>query len=165
MLAGRRNDMATLVRWEPFRELAALQNEMSRFMNGLTEEGNGRTTQTWVPAVDVWETDEELVYAFDLPGIPEDKIAVEFEDGAVTVTAERAREDNVEGDRFYRYERRFGTFSRTIGLPQGITEEGIAAEYKNGVLELHVRKPEQQKPRRIQIAGTQGAIEGTSERK
>lgn len=153
--------MATLVRWEPLRELAAMQNEMSRFMNGLLE-GNGRTSQSWVPAVDVWETDEELVYAFDLPGIPEDAISVEFEDGALTVSAERGREQKVESDRFYRYERRFGTFTRTIGLPQGVTDEAITAKYEHGVLELHVKKPEQQKPKRIQIAGTQQAIEGTA---
>ena len=87
--------MATLVRWEPFRELAALQNEMSRFMNGLTE-GTSRTTQSWVPALDVWETEREIVFAFDLPGIPEDKINVEFEDGALTVSAERERTEEVE---------------------------------------------------------------------
>ena len=153
--------MATLVRWEPLRELAAMQNEMSRLMNGLFE-GDGRTTQSWVPAVDVWETEDELVYAFDLPGIPEDAISVEFEDGALTVSAERGREQKVESDRFYRYERRFGTFTRTIGLPQGVTDEAITAKYEHGVLELHVKKPEQQKPKRIQIAGTQQAIEGTA---
>src|ERR687885_2884708 len=118
--------MATLVRWEPFREIAALQNEMSRFMNGLGE-GNGRTTQSWVPALDVWETENELVYAFDLPGIPEEKINVELEDGALTVSAERERTAKVESERFYRFERRFGTFARTIGLPQGVTEESINA--------------------------------------
>src|SRR5919202_2818621 len=156
--------MATLVRWEPFRELAALQNEMSRLMNGLTE-GNGRTTQSWVPAVDVWETENEVVYAFDLPGIPEDKINVEFEDGALTVTAERDRKVEEKDDRFYRFERRFGTFSRTIGLPQGVTEDAINAEYHDGVLELHVKKPEQPKPRRIQVAkGAQATIEGKSEK-
>ncbi len=156
--------MATLVRWEPFRELASLHNEMSRLMNGLVE-GNGRTTQSWVPAVDVWETDNELVYAFDLPGVDQDKIAVEFEDGAVTVSAERAREQKVDNDRFYRYERRFGTFSRTIGLPHGVGEDAITAKYVHGVLELHVRKPEQPKPKRIPLAGTQSAIEGTAEQK
>ena len=82
--------MATLVRWEPFREIAALQNEMSRFMNGLLE-GNGRTNQAWVPALDVWETESEIVYALDLPGIPEDKISVELDDGALTITGERER--------------------------------------------------------------------------
>src|SRR5919108_3623940 len=109
--------MATLVRWEPFRDLAALQGEMSRFMNGLLE-GNGRTNQAWVPALDVWETESEIVYAVDLPGIPEDKISVELDDGALTITGEREREEKVEDGRFARYERRFGTFTRTIGLPQ-----------------------------------------------
>jgi HSP20 family protein len=154
--------MATIVRWEPLRELATLQSEMSRLMNGLLE-GNGRQQQTWVPAVDVWETEDELVYAFDLPGIPEDKIEVEFEDGALTVGAERAREKTVENDRFYRFERRFGSFSRTIGLPQGVTEDSISADYKNGVLEVHVRKPEQTKPRRIQVGAASQPIEGTSQ--
>jgi HSP20 family protein len=154
--------MASLVRWEsPLRELASLQTEMSRFMNGLLE-GNGRTTQSWVPALDVWETEQELVYAFDLPGIPEDKISLEFEDGALTVSAERERQDEVSNERFYRFERRHGTFSRTIGLPQGVTEDAISAGYENGVLEVHVKKPEQPKPRRIQIGGAQGTIEGTA---
>src|SRR5512142_1014155 len=105
--------MATLVRWEPFRELASLQNEMSRFMNGLLE-GNGRSVQGWVPTADVWETESEVVYAFDLPGIPEDKISIELDDSTLTVTAEREREEKVEDGRYFRFERRFGTFSRTI---------------------------------------------------
>jgi HSP20 family protein len=159
--------MATLVRFrEPFREIAALQNEMSRLMGGVFDGGDGRTNQAWMPAVDVWETEDELVYAFDLPGIPEDKISVEFDEGAVTVSAEREREEKVEDERFYRFERRFGTFSRTIGLPQGTTEEAINAEYKNGVLEVHVKKPQQPKPKRIQVgSGSQATIEGESRKK
>ena len=157
--------MASLVRWEPFREIAALQNEMSRFMNGLLE-GNGRTNQSWVPALDVWETESEIVYAVDLPGIPEDKISVELDDGALTIAAERERTQEESDDRFYRYERRFGTFSRTFGVPQGVTEDSISAGYKNGVLEVHVRKPEQPKPKRIQVGSGAGAtIEGKSEKK
>ena len=159
--------MATMVRWAPFSELASLHNEMSRFMNGLLE-GNGRTSQSWVPVTDVWETEGEVVYAFDLPGIAEDKVSVELDDNTLTVTGEREREQKVEDGRYYRFERRFGTFSRTIGLPQGVTEESIKAEYRNGVLELHVAKPEQPKPRKIQIGvgnGTQPTIEGTAERK
>src|SRR6266540_3212847 len=101
--------MATLVRWQPLTELASLQNEMSRLMNGLLE-GNGKSSQAWVPALDVWETENEMVYAFDLPG--------------------------------------------------------IAADYKNGVLEIHVAKPEQAKPRRIQVGtGSQATIEGEASKK
>ena len=158
--------MATLVRWQPWTELATLQTDMSRLMNGLLE-GNGKSVQSWVPALDVWETENEIVYAFDLPGIPEDKIAVELEDNALTVSGERERSEEVSGERFYRYERRFGSFTRTIGLPQGTDEGSIKAQYKDGVLEIHVAKPEEPKPRRIQIGGgSQATIEGsTSEEK
>ena len=157
--------MATLVRWEPFRELAALQNEMSRLMNSVLGGTNGESNRNWVPAVDVWENENELVYAFDLPGIPRDKIEVEYEDGAVTVSGERERSQEVSDERMYRFERRFGTFSRTIALPQGVTEDSIKAEYKDGVLEVHVTKPEQPKPRRIQIGrGENATIEGSAKK-
>jgi HSP20 family protein len=157
--------MATMVRWEPFREIAALQNEMSRFMNGLLED-NGPTTRNWVPALDVWETEDEIVYALDLPGIPEDKISVELDDGALTITAERERTEQESKDRFYRFERRYGRFTRTFGVPQGVKESDVHADYKNGVLEVHVKKPEQPKPRRIQIGSSeQATIEGTSSKK
>jgi HSP20 family protein len=157
--------MATLVRWEPFRDIAALQSEMSRFMNGLLE-GNGRTTQSWVPALDVWETESEIVYGLDLPGIAEDQISVELDEGALTVSAERSRTQEESDERFYRFERRFGTFSRTFGVPQGVSESDVSAVYKDGVLELHVRKPEQPKPKRIQVGSGAGAtIEGKSEQK
>jgi HSP20 family protein len=157
--------MATLVRWEPFREIATLQNEMSRLMNTFTGVGNGNGVmpRTWVPAVDVWETDKELVYAFDLPGIPEDKIAIEFEDGVLTVSAERERAEKLSDESVYHFERRFGTFSRTIALPQGVSEDGISADYHDGVLDVRVAKPEQSKPRRIQIGGGDAhTIEGTA---
>jgi len=155
--------MATLVRWQPFHELASLQNEMSRFMNGLLE-GNGRETQSWVPTADVWETEDEVVYAFDLPGIPEDKVSVELEDGALTITAERERKQKVEEGRYFRFERRFGVFTRTIGLPQGVTEKDVKASFEHGVLEVHVAKPQQAKPQKIAIAvgGSQPTIEGSA---
>jgi HSP20 family protein len=152
--------MTTVVRWQPWSELAVLHTEMSRLMNGLLE-GNGKTTQSWVPAVDVWETETEVVYAFDLPGIPESEIQVEVEDGSLTVTAERTRTNEQSDERFYRFERRHGTFTRTIGLPQGVSEDGIKAAYENGVLEIRVAKPEQTKPRRIQVGtATQATIDG-----
>jgi len=154
--------VATLVRWEPFRELASLQSEMSRFMNGLVE-GPGRTTQAWVPALDVWETDDELVYAFDLPGTPEEKISIEVADDTLTVSAEREKQTEESGDRFYRFERRYGTFTRAVGLPQGADEAKITAVYKDGVLEVRVPKPEEQKPRKIQLgANDRPVIEGTA---
>ena len=153
--------MATLVRWEPLRELATLQSEMSRLMNGLTE-GNGRE-QNWVPALDVWETDDEVVYAFDLPGVPEDKVSIELNDDALTVSATREREDKRSDDGFFRLERRFGSFSRTVGVPQGVSEDAIKADFNDGVLEIRVAKPEQRKPRRIELGrGQKKTIEGSA---
>src|SRR3954469_5127269 len=98
--------MATLVRWDPIHDVTAVQNELSRLMNGLFE-GNGRETQTWVPTLDAWETEDALVYAFDLPGVAQDKISVETEDGALTVSAERARTDEVSREHVHRLERRY----------------------------------------------------------
>ena len=145
--------MTTLVRWEPFRELASLQTEMGRWMNGLLE-GNGRTAQNWVPALDVWETPSEVVYAFDLPGIPEDAITIEVKDETLTVSAEREKTQETDENGFYRFERRYGTFARAVGLPQGIDQDHIAARYENGVLEVRVPKPEEQKPRKIELSKT-----------
>ena len=136
--------MATLVRWEPFREIAALQNDMGRLMSTFLGQANGETSRTWVPAVDVWEVEDRLFYAFDLPGIPEDKISVEFDDGSLTVSGERERAEEVKNDGFYRY---------------------VNAEYRDGVLEISVKKPEAPKPRRIQVgSGSKATIEGKSQK-
>src|ERR1051325_4851764 len=126
--------MATLVRWDPFREVATMHNELSRLMNGVFE-GNGVTTQSWVPTLDAWETEGELVYAFDLPGIPQDKISIEVEDNVLTVSAERARADEVARGSFQRVERGFGTFTRSVGLPKGVAADAIEASFEDGVLE------------------------------
>ena len=155
--------MTTLIRWEPFREAVTVHDELSRLMSGLFE-GNGRSTQTWVPALDAWETDDELVYAFDLPGLPQDRISVEVEDGTLTVSAERTRSEEVSQERYQRFERRFGSFARTVGLPQGVSEDRVKAVYKDGVLEIRVAKPEQVKPKKIEIDFDSDAttIEGTA---
>ncbi len=156
--------MATLVRWEPFRELATLQTEMSRMMNGLFD-GNGRSTQSWVPPVDVFETDDELVYSFDLPGIPETAIEVELHDDTLTVSGSREQSQERSEDGFYRFERRHGTFTRTLGVPQGVAPEAVKADLRDGVLEVRVPKPEAAKPRRIPVGAQEPgseAIDGSA---
>jgi HSP20 family protein len=153
--------MATLVRWEPFRELASLQTEMSHLMNGLFEGPARDATQSWVPALDVWETDSELVYAFDLPGIPEEKIAIEVHDDTLTVSAEREKVQE-QGDRFHRFERRHGAFSRAVGLPQGTDGAKVVAGYRDGVLEVRVPKPAEAKPHRITLGGARADVEGAA---
>jgi HSP20 family protein len=153
-----------VVRFEPLRELAALQSEMSRFMNqvyGTAGAGGGQGPATWLPPLDVWESEAEIVLAIDLPGIREDEVSIELDDGVLTVSGERTREVEEKSDRFYRFERRFGPFSRSVTLPPGVDEARIRAEFDAGVLEIHVPKPEERRPKRIQI-GDQGAIEGDS---
>lgn len=153
--------MTTLIRFDPYREVTALQGEMARFMN-LLGAGNGSNTThgVWAPPMDVWETDGEIVYAFDLPGIPKDTVSIEVENDVLTVSAERERSQEVSTDRLYRFERRYGSFSRAIGLPQGVSENQISARCDDGVLEVHVTKPEVEKPHRIQIGNGKAAIEG-----
>jgi HSP20 family protein len=156
-----------VVRWEPFRELTALQNEMGRLMGQMYgpspsgDAGNGGST--WLPALDVWETDDELVLAVDLPGIEEKDVTIEVDDGVLTVTGQRERTVEVKQEHFARFERRYGTFSRSVTLPAGIDESTIKAAFDGGVLQIHVPKPEERKPKRIQIGG-EGAIEGQSRR-
>jgi HSP20 family protein len=108
--------------------------------------------------MDVWETDDEIVYAFDLPGIPKDTVSIEFDHGVLTVSAERERSQEVSADRMYRFERRYGGFSRAIGLPQGVSEDQISARYDNGELEVHVKKPEVELPHQIKIGNGKAAI-------
>jgi HSP20 family protein len=155
-----------VVRWSPLTELASLQNDMARMAETFfgSRPGNGGSS-SWLPAVDVTETDEELVLSFDLPGLKEDEIAIELEDNVLTVSGQRERKHERKGDNYFRWERRFGQFARSIALPAGVSENEINATYENGVLEVHVPKPEEHKPKKIQIGVGSKAIEGTGTRK
>ena len=161
-----------VVRWSPWGQVATLQSDMARLMNQFfgpaTTGGNGDTT-SWLPPVDVVEADDALLLHFDLPGINQDDISVELNDNVLTVSGQRERTQETSKEGYYRFERRFGTFSRSVTLPAGVSEDDITANYENGVLEVRVPKPEEQKPRRIQIGGGSGteanSIEGKGNRK
>jgi HSP20 family protein len=157
----------TIVRWEPFRELSSLQTEMNRLFNAAFEGqggGNG-PARRWTPAMDLLETEDEFVLRADLPGLTESDVNIELEDNVLTVSGERhaEREDKREG--FYRMERAYGSFSRSLTLPKGIDPEAVTAAFDRGVLEVRVPKPEQRKPRRISISAGEGeprTLEGTA---
>ena len=157
----------TIVRWEPLRELSSLQNEMNRLFNTAFDApgtGNGGARR-WTPAMDLVETDDHFVLRADLPGMQESDVTIELEDNLLTVAGERKAEHESKQEGFYRLERAFGTFSRSLTLPQGIDPEAVTAGFENGVLEVRVPKPEQRKPRKIAIAGRDGeaqAIEGAA---
>jgi HSP20 family protein len=155
----------TIVRWEPLRELGSLQNEMNRLFNTVFDApapgSSGTAMRRWMPAMDLVETDEHFILRADLPGMTEEDIKIEFEDGTLTVSGERKAEHEARNEGYYRVERAFGAFSRSLTLPQGIDPAAVSASFDRGVLEVRVPKPEQRKPRRIEIGGSaQQTIEG-----
>jgi HSP20 family protein len=156
-----------VVRWSPLTELASLQSDMARMMDSAfgRSVGAGNGGSTWLPPVDVTETDDALVLSFDLPGLKEDEITIELEDNVLTVSGSRVRQREQKGDNYYRWERRHGQFSRSVALPSGVNEGDIKADYDNGVLEIRVPKPEEHKPRKIQIGTGSKAIEGSGTKK
>jgi HSP20 family protein len=154
--------MALVVRPQPFtREVDRL---FDAFFGG---EGEARR---WVPAMDVWEDGEHFVLKADLPGVAESDVTIEVQDGTLTLSGERRSEERKEGAGWYRYERSSGSFSRSLSLPEGVNPEGIEAEFAAGVLTVRIPKPEERKPRRVEIKATNGngkpaALEGTAEEK
>jgi HSP20 family protein len=154
-----------IVRWEPLRELSSLQSEMNRLFNTVfdapTGAGNGGTLRRWMPAMDLVESKEQFVLRADLPGLTEDDVKIELEDGTLTISGERNAEHESNEEGYYRLERAFGQFSRSLTLPKGIDPEAVEAHFDRGVLEVRIPKPEERKPRRIEI-GTSGhkTIEG-----
>ena len=158
-----------VIRRSPAGQLATLQGDMARMMNSMFGSppfaAPGNAPSVWLPPVDITETEEALDLTFDLPGLKEDEIQVELDDNVLTVSGERVRTDEVKQDDYFRYERRFGAFTRSVALPAGVKDDQIEASYENGVLQIRVPKPEQYKPKRIQVGGSAPAIEGTGTRK
>lgn len=160
-----------IIRWEPARELQSLQHEVNRLFGTLfdspTGGGNGGALRRWIPAMDLVEEKDHYVLRADLPGLSEDDVKVELEDNVLTVSGERKSEQEQRREGSYRLERSFGSFGRSLTLPEGIDPESIQASFDKGVLEVRVPKPEQRKPRRVAIGvGKQSpVIEGSAEGK
>jgi HSP20 family protein len=153
-----------IVRWEPLREFSTLQNEMNRLFNTVfdapAQGNNGGTLRRWMPAMDLVETDDHFVLRADLPGLSEQDVNIEVEDRVLTVSGERKSEHESTKEGYHRVERAFGSFSRSLTLPEGIDAEAVEASFDRGVLEVRIPKPEQPKPRKITIAPK--TIEATS---
>jgi HSP20 family protein len=145
-----------MIRWEPVAELNTIQNEMNRLFNTLfdqpaqTGRGNG-TTRRWLPAMDLVETGEHYVLRADLPGLSDDDVSVQLEDNVLTIAGERKLEHKGQQEGYFRLERGFGAFSRSLTLPDGVRPDGIQAHFDRGVLEIRIPKPEQKKPKTVQI--------------
>jgi HSP20 family protein len=153
-----------IVRWDPVRELDSLQSDMNRLFDGFFGDraGSGQHRR-WIPAMDLVETEDHLVLRADLPGIREEDVNIEIKDGALTVSGERKSEHEEKGEGFFRVERSFGSFSRSMTLPQGIDTDAVSAQFDRGVLEVKIPKPEERKPTRVEIG--KGSVEGTGTEK
>lgn len=152
----------TLVRWEPVRELSSLQSELNRAFSTFFDDDGG-STRRWAPAMDLVERDDHLVLKADLPGLSEEDVRIEVQDNVLTVSGDRKAEHEEKREGYYRMERAYGSFARSVTLPEGIEADRIDASFDKGVLEVRIPKPEERKPQRITIgAGAKQDVEGTA---
>jgi HSP20 family protein len=135
-----------IIRWDPFREMTQLQNRFDRLFEAV-----GGRQESWLPAVDVFDTQDAVVLKAEIAGMNPDDIQIEVEDNVLTIKGERKFEEKVDEERYYRVERRFGAFQRSLALPQGVKPDQIEAAYDEGILTVTVPKAEQEKPKRIEV--------------
>lgn len=145
--------MSTLLRWEPFRGLSTLQEQVNRMFNDKFLRGTAEDSSlaAWSPSVDIYETPNELVVKADLPGLQEKDIDVRVEDNLLTIRGERKFEKSVSEDNYLRVERSYGSYSRSFSLPNTVSPEAIKADYTGGVLTVSLPKREESKPRQVKV--------------
>jgi HSP20 family protein len=144
-----------LVRWDPFRELEEVSDRLNRmFARPAASRPNGKETMIvadWTPSVDISETEGEYQIKAEIPDVKKEDVKVTLEDGVLTIQGERKHEKEEKGKKFHRIERSYGSFVRTFSLPDVIEEEKVKAEFKDGVLNLHLPKSEKAKPKAIEV--------------
>jgi HSP20 family protein len=155
-------DNMAIIRWEasrparlPSRELSTIQRDLTRLFGTVFDSptvGARSAGRSWVPAIDLVEDGDSYVVRADVPGVSEEDVKVEVQDGVLTISGERSShtEDKQAGS--FRLERTYGSFSRSLTLPDGVEASAIEARYDAGVLELHIPKPAERKPHRVEIA-------------
>ena len=145
--------MSTITRWEPFRGLAGLQEQMNRLFEDtfFRVRPDQSELTTWAPAVDIYETEDELVVKADLLDIEEKDFDIRVENNILTIRGERKFEESVSRDNYLRIERAYGSFSRSFSLSNTVDTDNIKAEYQNGVLTLRAAKREEAKAKQIKV--------------
>lgn len=148
--------MSTISRWDPFKDLEETQSRLARFF-GLppTRTGNGdresMTITQWAPSVDIVEDDKEWLVKADLPEIKKEDVKVTVENGVLTITGERKLEKEEKDKKYHRIERSYGNFLRSFTLPDAADGTKVNAEFKDGVLKVHLPKSEKAKPKSIEV--------------
>src|SRR5687767_15956086 len=144
----------TITRYDPFRDLRNLQEEVNRLFTGnvgRTFDDEGIARGSWSPSVDIYENKEQIVLEAELPGMNREDFDLSVENNVITLRGERHFEKKDDNDNYHRVERAYGSFTRSFTLPQTVSAEGANAEYRNGVLRVTLPKREEAKARRIQI--------------
>ena len=145
-----------VVRWDPFRDLNLLQDRMNRLFEdagrGAWRSEEPVATTTWSPAVDIFETDGDIVVKAELPGMERKDIVLHLENNVLSLKGERRFEKETKEENYHRVERAYGAFSRAFSIPATVDEEKIRADYKDGVLKIVLPKKEQAKPKQIKIS-------------
>lgn len=145
----------SLVRWDPFRELEDMSARLNRLFNQprarrLPDE-EGTLLADWTPAIDVQETDSEYLVKADLPEVKKEDVRVDIQDGMLSVRGERRQEKEEQGKTFHRIERAYGRFERRLAVPAEVDAQKVAAEFKDGVLNVHLPKSATAKPKTIDV--------------
>ena len=146
-----------IVRWEPFRDLVSLQDRMNRLFNdsfrGLsgTGEDDWSLGGTWAPAVDIYEQNGNVVLKAELPGVDAKEVDIRLENNILTLSGERKIDNEVKRESYHRVERRYGSFTRAITLPQTVDTEKVEATFDNGVLTITLPKAEAARPKTIKV--------------
>jgi HSP20 family protein len=145
-----------VIKWDPFRDLNILQDRMNRLFEdtgrGIRRNEEPASTTIWSPAVDIYETEGEIVVQAELPGMERKDIALNLENNVLTIRGDRQFKKETKEDNYHRIERSYGGFSRSFSIPTSVDEDKIRADYKDGVLRIALPKKEQAKPKQIQIA-------------
>ena len=140
-----------ITRWDPFREVVALQNRFNTLFRDLNEGEGTLTTASFIPAVDVYEDEKKVVLKLEVPGIEEKDLDVSVENNTLTVKGERKFEKEEKEENFHRIERRYGSFYRAFTLPTTVDTESVAASYNAGVLKLELKKKPEAQPKQIKV--------------
>jgi HSP20 family protein len=149
--------MSSITRWDPFRGLSSLQDEVNRlFDSTFKSNSNSSVLTAWAPAVDIYETENELVVKADLPDLSEKDIDVRVENNMLTIRGERKYDQTVKEEKYLRVERSYGAFSRSFSLPNTVNTDAIQASYKDGVLKVELPKRAESKPKQVKVNVTNG---------
>jgi len=149
--------VSSITRWDTSGGLSGLQEQVNRlFESAFPRRSDNSALTTWTPAVDIYETENELVVKADLPEVSEKDLDVRVENNMLSIRGERKFEQKVEEENYLRVERTYGTFSRSFSLPNTVSTEAIKADYKNGVLTVTLPKRAESKPKQVKVNVTNG---------